>query len=291
MLKAGFYTAVGTPLNNRGEIVLDSLMKEIEDQISAGASGLLLYGTMGMGGCVKTSEYERGVNAAIEAVGKKCVLLIGASENSLARVEDKLEILEDKEIDGVVMTAPYYFKVDDPTLLNFFRKTAEKTSKDYYLYDIPFTKHKLTLPMVLELYREGLVKGIKSGDLVLIKQVSAALKGNDDFTPIFSGSDLFDVAEAYGVNRYLDGIFACVPRTIREVQESFNRNDPDQAKDALRRMMDFRDALLGIGIWPSFSYVMNLLGYEGNFAPDYERSLSDTEKSQIKTLVSDLGEI
>ena len=94
MLKKGFYTALGTPLDESGRILVPSLKKQIARQIEAGASGLLLFGTMGMGGCIKDSEYEIGIKAAIEAVGKKCTLLVTATENSLARVADKMAILK-----------------------------------------------------------------------------------------------------------------------------------------------------------------------------------------------------
>ena len=47
-LKKGFYTALGTPVDNDGNIVAESLKKEIDMQIDAGASGLLLMGSMGM---------------------------------------------------------------------------------------------------------------------------------------------------------------------------------------------------------------------------------------------------
>ena len=39
-MKNGFYTALGTPLTESGEVIESSLIKHIEQQIEAGASGL-----------------------------------------------------------------------------------------------------------------------------------------------------------------------------------------------------------------------------------------------------------
>ena len=47
-LEKGFYTALGTPLDESGNLVADSLTKHINQQIDAGASGLLLMGSMGI---------------------------------------------------------------------------------------------------------------------------------------------------------------------------------------------------------------------------------------------------
>jgi len=216
---------------------------------------------------------------------------VGASENSLARVADKMEIVNRYDVDGVVMTAPYYFKTGDATLTDFFAKTAAMTNKDYYLYDhVPITQHKITFEIVKKLLKIPNIRGIKSGDLVLIKQL-AAYAPQDSFAPIFSGSDLFDVAQAYGIKRYLDGIFACMPKSISRAQKCFDANDIAGAIPILQDMMDVRDVMIGYGIWPAFSYAMNLLGYEGRFSPDYEPDLGEEAKKAVEDGLKRLQEL
>ena len=246
---------------------------------------------MGMGGCVINSEYENGIKAAISAVNGKCTLLVGASDNSLQRVADKMAIVNKyPEIDGVVLTAPYYLKTGEAGLVNFFVKTAAMTKKDYYLYDHePITKHKLTSGIMGKLMNVPNIKGIKSGDLVLIKQLSETAR--EDFTPIFSGSDLFDVANNSGIKRYLDGIFACMPASTDKLQKCFDNDDTVGANKQLRKMMGVRDEMIAVGIWPAFSYAMNLLGYEGNFSPDYELDISVDAKKIVEAGMRKLGEM
>ena len=48
MFKNGFYTALGTPLTEDGKLIENALRRHIEQQIEAGASGLLLLGSMGI---------------------------------------------------------------------------------------------------------------------------------------------------------------------------------------------------------------------------------------------------
>jgi len=291
MLKEGFFTALGTPLDDQGRIIIESLKKQIEDQIAAGAAGLFLFGTMGMGGCVKNSEYEGGLIAAVEAVDHRCALLVSASENSLAKVTEKLAVCEDKDIAGVVMTAPYYFKSGDPVVVNFLKKTAAMTKQDFYLYDHePITKHKLNMGMLRELADAENFKGLKTFDLVFAKQ-SIANPVKEGFTTIFSGSDLFDLAYPYGIRRYMDGIFACMPKSIAKVQKAFAGGDNDGAKKVLGDMMGFRDQMHANSIWVCFSYAMNMLGYAGNFAPDYELPVSDRGREVVKAGLAGLGEI
>src|SRR5690554_4809816 len=109
MLKEGFYTALGTPVDDFGNVVEGSLVKQIEDQIEANASGLLLMGSMGMEPCVKETQYGQIVKIAVTAVRGRCPLFVGAMDNSVWRVKEKLEAIDNVDIDGIVVTTPYYY--------------------------------------------------------------------------------------------------------------------------------------------------------------------------------------
>jgi putative protease len=88
MLKKGFYCALGTPLDQNGNIIKHSLEAHIESQIGAGASGLLLMGTMGMLGCIKSDQYQIAVETAVKAVGENVV------QKAMKRALDRQTIWE-----------------------------------------------------------------------------------------------------------------------------------------------------------------------------------------------------
>jgi hypothetical protein len=81
----------------------------------------------------------------------------------------------------------------------------------------------------------------------------------------------------YNDDWILDGIFACFPRAIQAAGAALATGDMNQAKTLLNRMMAARDRMITLGIWPAFSRAMNLLGFSGNFAPDYEPALDPGE--------------
>ena len=291
MLEKGFYCALGTPLDQDGNVIKHSLKAHIDNQIAAGASGLLLMGTMGMLGCIKSDQYQVAVDAAAKAADNRVPLLVGAADNSIARVKERLSILNKYDV-SVVLTAPYYFGMSQQTAMNYFKAAASMTDHPVYLYDHPFTaRYKLTFTDVMKLAEIGNIKGIKTGDAVLIKTLHDTKDLKEDFTPIFSNSDLFAVGHAYGIHHILDGIFACFPKTIQAAQEAFNKGDFETGKVTLNRMMEARDDMFVVGIWPAFSYAMNLLGFEGSFSPDYEPELNEDQKNLVKSIMMTAGEI
>ena len=107
-LKAGFYTALGTPLDKDGNVIEASLRKHIDMQIEAGASGLLLLGSMGIQSEVKNSAWAEAVKIAADAVKGRASLFVGAMDNSTWRVKDRLDMIKGLNIDGIVLTTPFY---------------------------------------------------------------------------------------------------------------------------------------------------------------------------------------
>ena len=108
-MKNGFYTALGTPLTEDGKIIESALIKHIDNQIEAGASGLLLMGSMGIEPAITNAEYKKIVDIGISATKGRVPLFVGAMDNSIARVREKLEMIgTGKKIDGIVLTVPFH---------------------------------------------------------------------------------------------------------------------------------------------------------------------------------------
>ena len=291
-MKNGFFTALGTPLDDFGMIDEASLRKEIELQIEAGVSGLLLMGTMGMLGCIPDRAYEPCVRIACDQVAGRVPLLVGATDNSLARVKDKLSILKQYPAFPTLMP-PYYFKMRDEKLIPFFRTCAEMFTGPIFLYDhLPITKHKLNLEQVKELALIPNIAGIKSADIEMIRQLHiCGVEEKCDFTPIISDISFFAEAFGEGITHYLDGLFSCIPNSICAAQKLLNDGDIPAAKQVFGRMIAFRDELIAIDLWPAFRYAMNLLGCSGNYAPDYEGELSAPDRERVKDLMRGMGEL
>lgn len=291
-MKNGFYTALGTPYLPDGTLAEESYRKQIEQQIQAGACGVLVMGTMGLLGCVPEAEYERIIRVACDAVKGRVRVLVGATDNSLTRVKARMDIINKYPVDVVVLTPPYYDRLNNDMLVSFFERCAAMTEKDVYLYDhVGITQHKLTYPVVKKLAEVPNLRGIKSADLVLIKALHDDPELKKDFLPVFSGSDLFAVANQYGIKNYLDGIFACFPATISKIQKCFDADDQKGARYHLKQMMDARDEMLAGGLWPMFSYAMNLLGCEGLHGHDYDLPANEKQRIATEAIMKRLGEI
>ena len=97
--KNGFYTALGTHLDENGNLVEASLRKHINQQIEAGASGILLMGSMGIEAYIKNSAYAEIVRVAVDEVAGRLPLFVGAMDNSIVKVKEKIDMIKGAKID------------------------------------------------------------------------------------------------------------------------------------------------------------------------------------------------
>lgn len=290
-LTNGFYTALGTPIDENGNLVAQSLRKHIEDQIKAGASGLLLMGSMGIEAFLKNSTFKETARVGAEANNGRLPLFVGCMDNSIAKVMEKIEMIGDAKIDGVVLTTPFYSGLDINQLENFFTTIANRSPYPVYLYDLAVvTKIKITLPLIDRLIKHKNIKGIKTADWELIQAIGRKYP-ESDFSCLYSGLDSFDYANMMGITKNLDGMFCCTPVNGKKMYEAVRKGDLKTARVHLDNILYMRDTMIAHSLMSCFTYAMNLLGYEGNFHQDYCLPISDKSKAVIKATMEKIGEL
>lgn len=290
-LKKGFYTALGTPLDDNGNLVEASLRKHINQQIDAAASGLLLMGSMGIEAYVKNSAYKEIVRVASEENAGRLPLFVGAMDNSIAKVMEKIELMGDADITGVVLTVPYYAAVNDEQAINWFTKIADKSPYPIYIYDLAVvTKYKVNMNVISNIINHKNIKGIKSADWEMILKIERTYP-DADFECLYSGLDSFDYANVMGIEKNLDGMFCCTPKNGKKMYECIEKKDYKGARECLDNILLLRDTMINYRLMTCFTYCMNILGCEGNFHQDYMLDPSDEGKAVIKDLMIKIGEV
>lgn len=291
-LKKGFYTALGTPIDDNGDLIADSLAKQIEMQIEYGASGLLLMGSMGIEAYLKNSTWADAVKVAVKANAGRLPLFVGAMECSIAKIMEKIDLLDGMKIDGIVLTTPYYNVLKPEEVVNFFTIMADKSPAPLFLYDLAVvTKTKITRGIVDKLINHPNIAGIKTADWELIHYIERTYP-ESDFQCLYSGLDSFDYANKMGITKNLDGMFACTPKNGRKLYDAIDAGDYVAARKYLDNILLMRDAMVSTrGLLVTFSYAMELLGCPGNYHQDYSLPINEAEKTLAEDVMRKIGEI
>ena len=291
-MRQGFFTAVGTPADQDGHLIKESLIRQVSDQVACEASGLLVMGSMGLGVFIRDQDYVLTARTSVQAAQKACPVFIGVTDTSIERVCDRIDALRGLDIDGVVATAPYYYEVSDRELIRFYSALARRSPFPVYLYDLPVAaRNKITKQTMAGLQSEKNIKGIKTADWDLalaLRQKSAQGLWSADFSILYSGLDTFDKAYAQGITSNLDGMFACTGPLAKEMYRSLAAGDQLTGLARLKDIIRLRNTFAEEQIMPSFTYAMTRLGYAGIFHPDYYFMPDEKQKEKIETCMTDL---
>lgn len=293
-MKHGFYTALGTPLNENGELVAAGMTLQVRQQVEAGVSGLLVLGSMGNMTYLKNSTYPKVAACAAEAARGEVPVLVGVTDLSISRVLDRVEALRGiRGIDGIVSTVPYYHKLSQDCIVRFYSEISRRSGLPVYLYDLPGVTGTATTPdTVRRLWRDPNIRGIKSGNLVTQRVLFRAEDRPEGFSLMFSNLDEFDVAYRYGINQNLDGMFSCLPKTAQTMYRALEEGDYALAGTKLDQIIALRDCFAASGcLMAAFTHAMNKIGCEGNFCVDYQFDITDAKKELVVQMMKDMGEL
>lgn len=291
-MKDGFYPALGTPTNNDGQLIENSYHKGIELMLEADAQGVLCMGSMGKMTTIRNSEYAKIAKSCSEIVSGRVPVLVGVMDCSASRVLDRVDILGNIDIQGVVATTPFFYKLGTDEIINFFKILAKHSRFPVYLYDLPsVTQSPITGEILQSLLTISNIKGIKTANLNLIMEAYRSDWLKDDFSVFYSGLDSFDLALNNGLNKNLDGMFTCTPYNTKMMYENKKDGSSKEVSKYLKNIITLRNLFLKENVLPAYSYAMELIGCPGNYHIDYDNPLSNNLKEEIYTCMNAIKEI
>ena len=137
MLRTRLISAIGTPLTSDEELHIDGLYKHLEEQFAADIDGVLVAGTMGLMQLLADKTYNDLIVHSAKWWKAKGELLVGVGDASYARTVERIRLVNEVPVDGVVVLSPYFVPFSQAELLEYFRSLANASRAPLFLYDLP----------------------------------------------------------------------------------------------------------------------------------------------------------
>ena len=190
---SGVVPPVVTPLDENKRFDRKSFETVLERIIDAGVDGLFVLGSTGAFAFLTNNEREEVIAAAVEINNGRLPILLGCIDTQTSRVIELVKIAEKYDVDGVVVTAPFYALDNEDVVENHFRLVKKATKLPLFAYDIPVcVNKKLNHKMLVKLGKEGVLQGVKdsSGQDAEFRQLILANEEAGHPLRIFTGKEI-----------------------------------------------------------------------------------------------------
>lgn len=182
-----------TPLTADGELDRESLERQVQRLLAAGVNGIFALGSSG-----EVAFYDDAMRAAVletvtgEVAGQVPVI-VGAIDMQTMRVLQHVRAAQRYDVDGFVVTAPFYAISGPEELDTHFRLIAQAAPAAVWAYDIPVCVHqKLDPAAMVALGRDGVIAGVKdsSGDDVGFRRLAALNRASGAPLSLLTGHEV-----------------------------------------------------------------------------------------------------
>jgi 4-hydroxy-tetrahydrodipicolinate synthase len=239
----GVLPALVSPLKEDGRADVPAIGRLVEQMIKGGVHGLLALGSTGETASLDETARRQVLAGVIEAARGRVPVLCGVAQSHLAAARTEVRVAADMGADAALVAPPFYYLIDQPTVLAFYRQLAEKSPLPILLYNIPQLTKVVTEPAtVATLAREGTIVGIKdsSRDFEYFEAVCIATRELPRFR-IFTGSDTMLLASmAAGGAGTICGAANVAPHWVVRIYDDYRRGDiasARQGQDALFQLV------------------------------------------------------
>jgi len=249
----GVLPALISPVRSDGKVDEPAVTRLVEHVISGGVSGLLALGSTGETASLDETARRTLLSKVVEAAAGRVPVICGVAQSHLAAARVEVEAAARLGAAAALVAPPFYYLIDQTTLLAFYRSLARDSPLPILLYNIPqYTKVVAQPETVAALAREGTIGGIKdsSRDFEYFEGVCIATRELPRFR-IFTGSDTMLLpALAMGGAGTICGAANVAPAWIVRIYEDFQRGDMAAARDGQDKLYQLVMMLRG-GVFPA----------------------------------------
>jgi len=220
-----------TPLLGRDELDVDGLEHVIERVIAGGVHGLFFLGTTGEAPNLSYRLRREVITHACRMVNGRRPVLIGVTDTSLVEAAALTRHAADAGAQAVVTSAPYYFPMGQPELIDFVERLLPELALPVYLYNMPqMTKVAFSPETFRRLTQHERIIGLKdsSGDLDYYAQLVEVVKTRPDWRLFIGPEHLLAESIRLGGHGGVNGGAMIAPNLLVRIYEAAKSGDAAQ---------------------------------------------------------------
>jgi 4-hydroxy-tetrahydrodipicolinate synthase len=250
---SGVLPALVTPLHRDGTADEAGTKRLVDHVLAAGVHGVLALGSTGEGAALGERTRSQVVSCVVETIAGRVPVLCGVAQPHLEAARAEVAAASRLGAQAALVAPPFYYLIDQATVLAFYRRLASESKIPLFLYNIPqYTKVVAEPATVAQLAKEGTIAGMKdsSRDFEYFENVRLATREVPTFR-LFTGSDTMLLASmAMGGAGTICGAANVAPSWVVRIYDDVKRGDWESAREGQNALIELVMALR-TGVFPS----------------------------------------
>lgn len=282
----GVMPALTTPMTVSDEMNLDLFQQQVDRQIRAGASGVIIGGSLGEASVITADEKEQMLKAAQSVAGGKIPVILNIAEGNTAVAIQQIQSAEKWGADGFMILPPMRYRSDDRETVNYFSTLAKATSLPVMIYNNPVDyKINVTLDMFEELAACSNIGAIKESTRDITNVTRLINRFGDRFS-ILCGVDTLALEELVtGAKGWVAGLVCAFPEETMAIYALVKAGRIQEALPIYRWFMP----LLELDIHPKLVQYIKLAGQLSGYGTEWVRAprlvLEGEERASVSRII------
>jgi 4-hydroxy-tetrahydrodipicolinate synthase len=249
----GVLPALATPLNRDGGVDEPAIQRLVAHVLAGGVHGLLPLGSTGEAAWLDEPARRKVLAAVVKAAAGRVPVICGVVQSQLAAARGDVSAAAELGAIAALVAPPFYYPIDQATVLAFYRGLAAQSPLPILVYNIPQNTKVVIEPATVEtLAREGSVVGIKdsSRDFEYFENVCVVTRNLPEFR-IFTGSDTMLLGVlAMGGAGTICAAANIAPSWVVRIYDDFERGDWKAARTHQDPLLELASATRA-GVFPA----------------------------------------
>ena len=284
----GVYPALTTKFTSGDVLDLPLFEKNLDAQLKAGVSGIILGGSLGEASVLTVDEKERLVKFAVEKIQARIPVILNIAEGSTREAVQQAALAKAWGAHGLMLLPPMRYKSDHRETVTYFTTVANSTDLPVMLYNNPTDyKIEITLDMFDELSAVKNIEAVKESTRDTTNVTRMINRFGKRFK-ILCGVDTLTFEElALGADGLVAGLVCAFPAETVELYRLVKTGKYEEALLLYRWFMP----LLELDIHPKLVQYIKLAEAQTGIGSEYVRAprlvLIGKEREQVLKVISD----
>lgn len=265
----GVMPALTTPMTATDQIDMNLFEQQVDRQIRAGASGVIIGGSLGEASVITDDEKEMMVRAAQSVAGGKIPVILNIAEGNTTIAIQQIQSAEKWGANGFMLLPPMRYRSDDRETVTYFTTLARATSLPIMIYNNPVDyKINVTLEMFEELAACSNIGAVKESTRDVTNVTRLINRFGDRFS-ILCGVDTLALEELVtGAKGWVAGLVCAFPEETMAIYALVKAGRIQEALQIYRWFMP----LLELDIHPKLVQYIKLAGQLSGYGTEWVRA-------------------